>query len=145
MRKRWYVIVLVFLFAACNTTPSEATLPDIPVIKVDEEHFRQSGLYYEIPPAQIISVDATGYQFAGGRTIDDVNFVEVLSGGKAYGQRWTPGQLTQQIDVASLYTVDGIQFQPEQISSGALFLISIGNLDSKLHFHPFWVATVMVE
>ena len=147
MRKRWYVIVLTLLLAACNTATPESTASrvDIPVIKVDEEHFRQSGLYYEIPPAQSISVDATGYQFAGERTIDDVNFVEVLSGGKAYGQRWTPGQLTQQIDVASLQTVDGIQFQPAQFSSGALYLISIGNLDSKLHFHPFWVATVMVE
>ena len=146
MCRRWYVIVLTLLLAACNTaTTPEATLPDIPVIKVDEEHFRQSGLYYEISPAQSISVDATGYQFAGGRTIDDVNFVEVLSGGKAYGQRWTPGQLTQQIDAASLQTVDGIQFQPAQFSSGALFLISIGSLDSKLHFHPFWVATIMVE
>ena len=146
MRKRWYVIVLALLLAACNTAPkTTGSQVDIPIIKVDEEHFRQSGLYYKIPPAQSISVDATEYQFAGERTIEDVNFVEVLANGKAYGQRWTPGQLTQQIDAASLQTVDGIQFQPAQFSSGALFLISIGNLDSKLHFHPFWVATVMVE
>jgi hypothetical protein len=144
MRKRLIVIALALLLAACNTAP-EATLPDIPVIKVDEEHFRQSGLYYAISPTQSFMVDATEYQFAGGRTIEDVNFVEVVLYGKAYGQHWTPGQLTQQIDAASLQTVDGTHFESAPFSPGALFLIAVGNLDSKLHFHPFWVATVMVE
>ena len=144
MHKRWYMIVLALLLAACNTAP-EATLPDIPVIKMDEEHFRQSGLYYAIPPTQSFMVDAIEYQFAGGRTIDDVNFVEVVLYGKAYGQRWTPGQLTQQIDAALLQTVDGTHFESAPFSPGALFLIAVGNLDSNMHFHPFWVASVIVE
>ena len=145
-RKRWFVILLAVFMVACNTA-SEATgsQTDIPVVKMDEEHFRQAGLYYAIPPTQSFMIDATEYQFAGERTIEDVNFVELLVNGKVYGQRWSSGRLTQQIDAASLQTLDGIQFQPAQFSSGALYLISVGNLDARLHFHPFWVASVMVE
>ena len=150
-------IVLVLMNGLGCTQESEH-LDGVPTIRVDNEHWqtdRSDGsqpLRYQVPAADRIILDATGYQFsipASLRIGSPTMIMVSIDKDQQYGIAWKPGTTKYTFSSQTLHPLKGSQPFPG-LRAGQEIVIMIGHVDMSANatsgstFFSFWFAFVDV-
>jgi hypothetical protein len=139
-------VLLVLLLSACGSeSASKPQSETLPVVVVDDAHFKDPNAFYDIPAGGGFILDVTHYKFTIPAGMGPVipNYVEVANGGEVFGMDWQESSAPDEITVSQLRSLRG-NTRLERFNSGEQLVVAIGNKNSG-HFTAFWSATVNVK
>ncbi|MBI5842584.1 MAG: hypothetical protein HZB19_21045 [Chloroflexi bacterium] len=148
IRRILYFIALAILLAACSSNVSTPEADTLPVLVVDEAHFQDETLVYEIPAGNGFVLDARNYTYqipvgAGPVTANYLQLVEIAQEGEIFGMELSVGASRSSITADQLLPLTGTS-DFGGFGAGQQFVIAIGNMNEE-RFIPLWTATIEVK
>ena len=148
-RKILFFVVLTVMLAACNPTPSVTPAAEtLPVLIMDDEHFQDETVVYEIPAGNGFILDGENYTFqvpANSRPLvaNYFQLVDVAVDGEFYGMDWQSEAPSNSVTVDKLQPLSG-NTSLTGFRSGQTMIVAVGNMTDGF-FIPLWTATIEVK
>ena len=144
-----FFVVLTITLAACSSNASATPVAEsLPVLVMDDAHFQNENVTYEIPAGNGFILDAKNYTFkvpanAGPLPANYLQLVDVAVDGEFYGMEWQSDQSSNAITVDRLQPLSGTSAFGG-FKTGQTVVVAVGNMTESF-FTPLWTATIEVK
>src|SRR5439155_22868087 len=136
MDAQWFVLASLFplLLCSCNRSTSGSADATLPTISVDAAHAHIDNpkpMSYEVPPADGLIVDTSGFTFKTPGTLthhEQPNVINIVIEKEIYEAPFVPGRTTYRLDAGSLKSVRSTQ-SFGGLKAGSEILLAIGFRD----------------
>jgi hypothetical protein len=134
--------------AACSNASATPVAESLPVLVMDDAHFQNENVAYEIPAGNGFILDAKNYTFkvpsnAGPLTANYLQLVDVAVDGEFYGMEWQSEASSNAVTADKLQPLSGT-VPLDGFISGQTVVIAVGNMTDGF-FTPLWTATIEVK
>ena len=144
-----YLVVLTLALAACTSSVTATPVAEsLPVLVMDDAHFQNENLAYEIPAGTGFILDSKNYNFkvavnSGPLVPNYLQLVDVAVDGEFYGMEWQSDLSSNAVIADELQPLSGTTpldgFKP-----GQTVVVAVGNMTDGF-FTPLWTSTIEVK
>jgi len=143
------LVVLTLALAACTSSVTATPVAEsLPVLVMDDAHFQNENLAYEIPAGMGFILDSKNYNFkvavnSGPLVPNYLQLVDVAVDGEFYGMEWQSEATNNTVIADKLQPLSGTApldgFKP-----GQTVVVAVGNMTDGF-FTPLWTSTIEVK
>ena len=144
-----FLVTLAMALAACSSNASATPVAEsLPVLVMDDAHFQNENVAYEIPAGEGFILDSKNYNFkvavnSGPLVPNYLQLVDVAVDGEFYGMEWQSEATNNTVIADKLQPLSGTApldgFKP-----GQTVVVAVGNMTDGF-FTPLWTSTIEVK